>query len=249
MDTIKAKISLELLTSISPIIKPNSQKINLSTNKDILFLLQDTNPNYDFFFRAEKEAVTREGKIEVIFTCKPFSISENIAKGTNLNLDNFKDHLSKWFANIEQYKVEKLTDDPIEKEYQDEFYKDFKIVDADAEKARFSFPQQVLLVNYIEKVEAYIANEVVEFTDEEKKYFLNEAKTLKQEIITETKDSYIKKQSGFWAKLRKKSLKVCDFVVKEFAKEVIKEMTKKGITIGWDALPHYIEQAKNLLGS
>lgn len=239
MDAIKSKLSLELLTTIAPIIKPNSQKVDLSTSKDTLFLLQDKNPTFNFFFRAEKEEILKDGKIAVTFICKPFSITENIAKGTSLSLDNFKDHLTKWFNNIEQYKVEKLIDDPVEKQYKDEFNKEYKIIDDDADTSRFNFTQQILLTNYIENVIIYIAQEPG-LTDEDKNYLLSEAESLKKDISTETKNSFIDKQSGFWAKLRKKSIKVCEYVVKEFFKEVIKELAKKGITIGWENLPHYL---------
>jgi hypothetical protein len=235
------------LTNISPVIKSNAGKYSISTNKDILFVLIDKNPNYDFFFRAEKEEVGDRETILLTFTCKPFSEIYKEAKSTRLSLADFNKKLIEWTDNIEKYKTEKLIDDPIEKQYQEEFYKDFKIVDEDAETSRFNFSQQMLLLAYVENLEKYIAEQHVEFTIQDKEELLQETVILKQDIATESKDSYIKKQSGFWAKIRKKSIKACEFALKEFAKEVIKNTAEKGVTISWDSLPHYIEHLKNLL--
>lgn len=103
------------------------------------------------------------------------------------------------------------------------------------------------MLNYVENLEKHIKEEAIELTSEDKEELLEEAKILKQDIATESKDSYIKKQSGFWAKVRKKSIKVCEFALKEFTKGFIKSATEKGMTISWESLPHYIEQFKNLL--
>jgi len=246
MDEIKSKLSIALLTRISPLIKANSDKVSIETNKDILFVLKDKNPNYNFFFRAEKEAPAPNSGSFVTFTSKPFSEFDNGVKNTSIYFTEFVTKLSEWFKNIELYKTESLSDDAAEKQYTDEFYQDFKIVDEDAEVNRFNFSQQLLLLSYIENLEKHI-EETDELTKEEKITFKKETTILKQQAATETKDSYIKKQSGFWAKLRKKSISVCQFAIKEFGKEVIKELTKKGIAISWESLPHYVENIKNLL--
>ncbi len=248
IDSIKSKFSLATLNAISPIIRANSSKINISTNNDIIVLLQEVNNSYDFFFRIENEEMVK-GSLNVKFTCRPFSELENIAKGTLLPLDAFKKKLANWFDYIEQYKSAKLIDDPILKQYEDEFNADFTIVDEDAKDFRFNFSQQILLLNYIERVEDYIKFETEELSEEERSELVLEAESLKKVVSNETKDNYIKKQSSFWAKIRKKSIKVCDFVVKEFAKEVIKEMTKRGIQIAWESLPAYIDSAKNILSN
>lgn len=246
MEEIKSKISLHLLTTLSSIIKPFSSKINLSTDRDIVLLIRDKNPNYDFFFKIEKEEITKDNNLAVVFTCKPYSTLENFPKGTSLILGNFRQHLLTWFENIEKYKTENLIDDPVEKQFQEEFYDDLKIVDADSAKTTFNFSQQILLTNYIENVKKYISEETTELSPNDKEILIKEIEFLKKDIAVETKDSYIKKQSSFWAKVRKKSIKVCEFVVKEFGKEVIKEMVKKGITYGWETLPYYIEHSKLL---
>lgn len=247
MDIIKSKLSLTLLTSISSIIKSNTSKYSIETNKDILFVLKDKNPNYDFFFRAEKEEVGDRETIVLTFTCKPFSTIYKEAKSTRLNIADFVKKLIEWTDTIEKYKTEKLFDDPIEKEYQEEFYKDFKIVDDDAKTNRFNFPQQVLLLEYVENLEHYITEQDTELTVQDKEELIQETNCLKQEIATESKDDYIKKQSGVWAKIRKKSIKACEFALKEFAKVVIKNAAEKGMTISWESLPHYVEHFKNLL--
>ena len=78
MDVIKSKLSLKLLTSISPIIMANSEKIVLSTADSILLLLKDINPSYDFFFRIEKEEISiiKVNKIRTITPTKGIIIAD-----------------------------------------------------------------------------------------------------------------------------------------------------------------------------
>lgn len=94
MDIIKSKLSLSLLTTVSSAIKSDADKISISTNEDILFLLKDKNSNYDFFFRAESEKVEDRNTIAITFTCKPFSAVEKGAKSIKLPLPDFSKNLS-----------------------------------------------------------------------------------------------------------------------------------------------------------
>ncbi len=247
MDSVKSKLSLSLLKGISSILKANSDKITLSTSKEFLVTIKDNNPNYDFFFRIDKEELSKEKNMVIVSSrCRPFSEVENGANDSRFLLPDFLEKLNQWFKNIETYKIEKLIEDRFEKQYQEEFYRDFKIIDEDALTNSFNFQQQLLLNKYIERVEEHL-NLSEELTKEEKDELLNESHTLKREVSTETKDNYLKQQSLFWAKIRKKSIKLCEFAIKEFSKEVIKEFVKRGITITWDSLPLYIEQTKTLL--
>lgn len=247
MDEIKAKISLSFLIEIASIIKPHSKEITLSTSNDLLFLIRDNNTHYDFYFKVEKEELDKTNAIGITFECKPFSELHPMAKGTKLNLDNFKQHLDVWFKNIGKYKSEKLIDDPIERQYTKEFYEDFKIIDPDADENGFNFQQQLLLSNYIEKIKLLISEETIDLSTNDKSFLISEADQLKHSLATETKNTYIKKLSNLWAKVRKKSIKTCETLFKEFAKEFIKEIAKKGVDINWNQLPQYIEHLKQIM--
>jgi hypothetical protein len=246
MDEIKSKLSLQLLKAVSPILKSKSEKVNILTNKDVLLLLKDKNPHYDFFFRVEKEE-SEDGKpILVSYTLKRFSDSQKDSKSTRSVLDQFIKKLDAWLECIENYKRENLIDNSREHQYQKEFYEDFEIVDEDAKINGFTFPQQILLLNYIESIEEYIKNEKVELSIEEKTEILEETQFLKKQVGSETKDNYMKKQTAWWAKIRGYSIKVCEFTVKEFGKAVIKIAAEKGIAISWHSLPYYLDQIKTL---
>ena len=244
MEIIKSKLSLQLLTNVAPILKANSPKITISTNKDILFLLEDKNPNYDFYFRVEKEEFKDGSPIIVSFNCKPFSETQKDPISKRNVLTAFIKKLAEWLENIEKYKRETIYVDPLEKQFQEEFYNDFKIIDKEVKAKAFSFSQQILLLNYIESAEIYLTGESSGLTEEDKAELIEETKALKQQIGAETKDGYMKKQTLFWAKIRKKSVKAAEFVVKEFFSAFIKIVAEKGMNIEWHSLPHYVFNQK-----
>src|SRR5437868_5266306 len=125
MESVGRKLSLTLLKTVSKAVKENRRELSLSDNKDILLLIKDSAPNSDFFFRIEKEEVGQNNAIAVTFTCKPFSDFQNDAKPGRFNLQDFNNKLLEWLRIIHEYKVQKIIDDPVEKQYQEEFYNDF----------------------------------------------------------------------------------------------------------------------------
>ena len=243
---MKKNIPLAILQILQPFADKHSNLVNVLPTNDRIFKLNDKDDKSDFYFDVVRQELSN-GNHGYIIEFKPASkIDVNVGKQWT-KLESIIAFADNWIKIIEEYNlVQTIYDDPIEKQYQQEFYRDFKIVDEDAITSRFNFSQQLLLLTYVENLEEYINQDISEFTEEEKGDLLKESKNLKHEISIETKDEYVKKQSGFWAKIRKKSIKACEFALKEFAKVVIKNAAEKGMTISWDSLPNYIDQIKHL---
>ena len=106
---------------------------------------------------------------------------------------------------------------------------DYQITDNNADFEGFSYLQQKQLSDFFEKL-------IDEFEDLEDLKDENSSKlieTVKKDIselnsilTSETKNGFMKKFSLVLAKTRKRSLKVCDFILKEFTKEIIKKGTE-----------------------
>ncbi|MBK8087606.1 MAG: hypothetical protein IPK31_06485 [Chitinophagaceae bacterium] len=234
------------MQALQPFADKNETLIEVVPTKETIFKLKDKDENSDFYFEVLRQEPSN-GNPGYIIEFKPTSKNDTNSHKVWTKLETIISFANTWIQIITEYNsIQTIYDDPVIKQYEEEFYKDFKIVDDDAETSRFNFSQQLLLLSYVENLEKYIAEEE-EFTIDDKEELLKEANTLKHKIATESKDSYIKKQSTFWAKVRKKSIKACEFTLKEFAKVVIKNAAEKGLTISWDTVPHYFEQLKNLL--
>jgi len=243
---MKKNIPLAILQTLQPFADKHSNLVKVIPVSDKIFKLCDKDDNSDFYFEVIRQELSN-GNHGYIIEFKPASKIDINAGKQWTKLESLIAFADNWIKIIEDYNlVQTIYDDQVEKQYQQEFYKDFKIVDDDAISSRFNFSQQLLLLTYIENIEEYINEDNSEFTEEEKGDLLKESSNLKHAISTETKDEYIKKQSGFWAKIRKKSIKACEFALKEFAKVVIKSAAEKGMTISWDTLPQYIDQIKHL---
>lgn len=244
---MKKSIPLTILERLQPFADKYSELIEVVPTKEIIFKIVDKDKNSDFYFQINKQEFS-QGAAGYSIEFKPANNNNiSVHKGWS-KLDNIVGYAENWKNIIVTYNnIQTIYDDPILKQYEEEFYNDFKIVDEDASINRFNFSQQIIIVDYIENVTQYLASEENDLSGEDKTSLIEEIVLIKQDISVDTKDTFVKKLSGFWAKIRKKSIKACEFVIKEFAKEVIKEIAKKGVTINWASLPEYIEEAKSLL--
>jgi hypothetical protein len=244
---VKKEIPLVILENLQPFVDKYHEIIHVVPDTNSLFKIIDKDPLSNCFFKVVRQEVSNQNHGYII-EHKPTNNSNPSVHKQWTRIEDLVKHAENWKNLIVGYNgLKTIYDDPILKQYEEEFNKDFKIVDDDSKTNRFNFSQQVLLLNYIENVKVYISEEAKDILTEDKEYLLSEAESLSKSISTETKEAYVKKQNNFWAKIRKKSIKACDFAIKEFVKEVIKEMAKKGISAAWEVLPYYIEYAKSLL--
>ena len=244
---MKKQIPLVILEHLQPFANKHHEIIKVVPDENSFFKLVDKDPSSDYFFKVVRHEISN-GTHGYIIEHKPTNNNNTSAHKVWTKIEALVGHAENWKNLIIRYNdIKTVYDDPILKQYEEEFGRDFKIVDDDSRTSGFNFSQQVLLLNYIENVKFYISETATDISSEDKQYLLKEADSLTKDISTENKDSFIKKQNSFWAKIRKKSIKACDFAIKEFAKEVIKEMAKKGISIAWEALPHYIDGVRSML--
>lgn len=244
---MKKRIPLELLELIQPLADSYSDIVQVVKDDTSLFKLVDTDPRSSCYFQVVRQE-NKEGKAGYIIKYYPRSKSLVEEYSTWVVLDTIPSSLDRWYNIIKGYNsISTIHDDPILKQYEDEFYNDFRIVEEDAKQMRFNFSQQLLLTGYLDKIEEYLEHDNTGIAIENKSELKDEINELKKSIGVDTKDGYIRKQAGLWAKFRKYSVKGCEFIIKEFSKEVIKEALKRGINIQWEQLPSYIQQAKDIL--
>jgi hypothetical protein len=244
---MKKQIPLELIEIMQPLVNSFSDAITPVREDSVLYKLIDRDRLSDFYFEIIRQE-RKEGKLGYIIGYKPQNKAIINEYTCWVNLDSIPPTLKNWYDVVDGYNSYKTVhDDPILQQYEEEFYKDFKIVDVDAKHCRFDFAQQLVLIEYLEKVEEFLEEAGLEMPNEVGCELLEDVKQLKREIAVENKNAVIRRLSRLWGKFRKHSIKACNFVINEFAKEVIKEAAKKGINMHWEQLPNYIQHAKDLL--
>lgn len=254
ISNVKKRISVNLAKTIEPLVQQYYGLVNIVDETGYKLYFRDKDSNSDLFFGISKE--TQDNNSHVIhYACKPINSKTGDGGSTSDRIDNFVKVFNTWLDNLKYYDAESILNDPILRGYQEEFYHDFKIVDEDADIASFNYDQQLRLTEFLEKV----YNNIDSIKDERNEKVIEEIKNevcdLQNKVTSETKNGFMKKLSGLFAKARKAGIKISNFIFKEFIKEFLKEGAKWLFNFAAnnaDKLPDYIkhlEQTINQLNS
>lgn len=236
-----------LLRDLKAMAREKSDIVEVLPEGEYLFYAKEKFPKSNFNFIVFNPSMNGQ---EAVYNLKKTPRSANLVGeyAGQWNGQEIKRFLRTWIEILEEYhSISFNEEDQFEKQYEKEFYEDFKIVDEDAKTTTFGFSQQLLLQNYIEKSIHLLEKQTLDLTEEEKKELLADAKQIQEKLPIESKDQIIKRNSKFWAKARKKSLNVCKFLITEFVKEVLKEGAKAGFHFAQQNLPHYVETIRGLI--
>lgn len=215
----KKKMSVALNRVVEPLIKGNPNYIRIQKNADFLLYIIDADPDSDLYFGITKETLEGSGHI-IHYKCKPQNEQVHIAVSISNKIDVFGEHLKNWLSIIEYFNQESVLDDPILAGYEREFFEDFKIIEEDADYAPFNYSQQLLIDQFLSN----ISENIEEFRNENNADLIDEiiidAQSIQASVTTEAKNPIMKRLSGLFAKARKAGLKVSNYLIKEFVKEV-----------------------------
>lgn len=240
----KKRISVNLAKVIEPIVNKYYKYIKIVDEKDYKLYFTDNDENSNLFFGIKKESENNGGHI-IDFACKPYSSNNSEIGHNNSKIDRFGNIFTAWLENLKYYEADSILNDPILQGYQNEFYKDFEIVDDDADKSPFNYEQQLKLTEYIDN----IIDNIDSIKNAKNESVINEIKNdfvdLQDSVTTETKNGFMKKLSKIFAKSRKGGIKISNFVVGEFIKGFIKSGGSYAFNFvvnNADKLPEYIEK-------
>lgn len=223
---LKKKLSVDLARAIEKPLSSYYGLFVISDKKDSNLLnIHDKDQGSDLYFTIIKETYDSNGHY-IHYSCKPFNTSKKDAASTTTKLESFVNILTHWLENLKFYEEKSVLNDPLIRNYRDEFYADFKIAEEDADTSGFNYSQQQQLSAFFE----HIAKEIETVQDDRNKELIAEIKSevtiLQDTVASETKNGLMKKFSLVIAKARKGSMKVCNFILTEFAKEFLKEGAK-----------------------
>jgi hypothetical protein len=152
MNRYKKDIPYNVLKKIEPYLKNTDSLFNLCEPGDSLLLIKDSDEKSDYFFEIMSYTYpNNQLTLDVKFKPKNFdTISEHTLRIKGSSLDGY---FESWKNILIAYQsIKTVYDDPIIKQYTEEFFQQIKIVEVDADIASFSFDKQLLIDDYCETV-------------------------------------------------------------------------------------------------
>jgi len=243
----KKDYPLSLVRDISKLIKEfqklafeNEDIIEKVEDKKYLILLRDReHPTFYFSVFNPNQANNYTSYFEFEFL--PQSDVKLTQVSYNNDLPTVLKHFSIWINLLREYDAIELNqEDYITKQYEEEFFHEFEIVDEDAYTKPFEHEKQVFLYNLLTHVEIELNKKMGngEDSNTEVQEIINETITLKENIQNLSKKNAIRKLSKIYAKIKKHGIKLFQDILNEAKKEIIKRTLSGGMNEIGDWIHH-----------
>jgi hypothetical protein len=205
-------------------IKP---PFSVDQKHDSLVMVRDTRFP-DFWFMVSGYNINSM-KNSYVFQRKPSSgIDLTASNAHSVVYANLVSIFDRWQELCNEWdEIDSPFEDDEVKRAEEEIFNDWKVLDDDAESATFSLPQQVFLIAALDRIKesVKIADEDI-ITASQKEDLVDSLAAIQDDLPTETKNGILRRLSAIAAKARKASVKVGNFLLKEFTKELLKEGAK-----------------------
>lgn len=212
-----------IINEVNESVNTNSNIVKLSERESASLKVEDLESH--FYFMVSNPQQANDGTSVFSTSYAPHNRQKINSIKYELKTDEVISHFNHWLGMIEEYENITLTEEEeITKQYINEFFDEFEIIDEDADLKAYDLNRQLLLLNYIQHIEDNIKNFAPENSKSE---LLEETINFKEELPKLTKRKTIRKLSELLAKLRKNGLEVLKEVWTEGKKEIIKRGLKQ----------------------
>jgi hypothetical protein len=211
-----------LFKRIRTFVEVNNDILELTKNEPFEIVIEDKSKYSDFKFSVSNPTQNSSNKIIFEAEFNPTSSISLASRKVPTEENSIVTLLEQWTNLIKAYnKTELSAEESILKEYEQEFYANFEILDEDADTKPYELEKQVIIHNYFVNV-----IHILKQNEKENADLIKEAEEIKEEIPSMTKRTTVKRISGFFAKVRKKSLPLLKEVLELGRKEVFKRGIK-----------------------
>ena len=222
----KRQYTLLQLEILKPLLEYKSYFFTsgIEANKQIFY--KDATPLSSFFFSISLEDFRNQRQeIQISFT--PTSSALMVCFASKVKPTDIFTHLKNWENILKSYEDFPIGEEKIIKDYTDEYYAEFILVDDPSNEQPLKVSQALLLDEYLE----YVEHNIAEFIDEKNETEITDIKKdiaqLRRIITRVNKSEFVKKLSVISAKMTKVGLDL----IKEFLTEGKKMGIKKAL--GW----------------
>lgn len=204
--------------------------VEIVDEDDLTVVIQIFNPQSNFYFLTEE---IKFGNNKVYYPVKYVpknSLGIEVYTQQLLLPDLFK-HFDQWVKILRDYDNVKLVpDDRWKKEYEDQFFAEFEIIDDNADSEPFTSDQQIWIDTGLERIEQFLitSGEPEEVT----KPILERIQKLRKKLPTLSKKEVVRKISEIYAWMQRKAFPV----MKKVKQELIKQLIKRAVDGTLDGL-------------
>ncbi|MCX8486114.1 MAG: hypothetical protein ORN53_02860, partial [Crocinitomicaceae bacterium] len=201
----KKDIPLNVLNIIQPYMKRKSKHYVLVDPKSSMLLFKDQDERSKFFFEIKSFSYPQNiFHLAIEYSPRTVDSIEPVAR--NIRSSDLDKFFSQWLKYLAQYSEVSIYDDPILKQYHEEFFQEFQILDDGANTSSFDLQTQFWLDEYCDTMSLKLGEmETVENNKEITK-IQEDIKELKDKQSSLTKNEVISRLSLIWAKSRKLGL-------------------------------------------
>lgn len=228
---MKKEVPLAVLRAIEPKLSKLAEcGIIVERIPSLVLRLVDSVDKESIFF--EITAINQSNALSRLeLKYKPKSNVNTFVNESIIDTKNFEDVFKYWVSIVEGYNsVKSLFDDPILKQYADDFYTEFESADPDATTASFNLKQQLLLDSALSQVIQVLDEHTIEANKEIIAEIIEEAEEIQNTVTENTKQETLSKMSKLFARIQKVGIKVIKHVAPIIEKEIIGAVIKSGVT-------------------
>jgi hypothetical protein len=186
----------------------------------------DSDNESDFYFQ-----ITRADKINGDFkyhlSIKPQSEISTDATGFSIGAGQLDLFFNNWVKALAYYESSKVFDkDPIIKQYEQEFFSEFELIDGDADTSTYNLDAQLRIDGFLEQVNEILQNCITEQNAEILEEIQAEVTNLRNTQTSLTKRKVFEAIVNIGARIRKKSLPAFKWFAEAFGKALLGAVAK-----------------------
>lgn len=242
---------IALIKAVEPTIKANLDLISVKADNAAFYILKDKVEYSKFYFiiyREKGQISTKTANVQLPVYIQFYPSNLEDLSTTELIVDR-KDVagiIQNWISVLKEYNnTPSVFDDAVLNSYKDEFYEQYKVVDEDANIKPFNLQQQLFIDNYLDYVIHKAPDYKTADNEADVEDIINDAKELKTNLTTLTKQKVIDGLCWMWAKMQKNGLLMLKGlflkIQDEGVKEGVKEITKFMIDLGKQIVKSHLE--------
>ena len=227
--TKNKEIPTNVLSVLNPyFIKEDGLFRRIKSNGEFLLKFIDSDESSDFFFQISGYIVDKNNSITFNVLIKPQSGFNVGASQLNVHSSNLDQYFNSWFEQLTRYtKLQgPIEEDFILRQYEDEFFSAYELVDKDADSKSYAYDTQLQIDTFLNDVNLKLE----EFKTDQNKAEIDEIQhdivELREKQTKQTKRIVYKSISKIISKCRKCGFELGKWVLETFIKACAESIVK-----------------------
>lgn len=221
-------LPIEVLKFVNKLKMRKSVLYELADFDNTILTFVDKDKGSNFIFQIISYEVEK-GKLSFDINFRPRNTLDNNLFRTVTTKEATENCFHQWIHYLQEYEDNRNPEDPIIKQYQEEFFADFEIVDEDAERNAYDLKTQLLIDKLLESMIYKLDTVKTDNNSRDIAHIKSEVQSLQNEQTNLTKKEFGKRFSKILATIRKSSIGLMKQFWDEVKKEVFKQIIHEAV--------------------